>query len=456
MHGTRGVDVAEAIDKAPVSAVQKRAIGLCIAIAVIDGFDAQSIGFAAPRIAEDWETAVSSFGPVFSLGLVGMMLGGMIFGPVSDRIGRRSVIIGCTVMFGVLTLVTSQAQSVETLMALRFLTGLGLGGITPNLIALAAEYAPARLRTTVVTVVVCAFSVGGFAGGFIAAWLIPALGWRGLFIIGGVIPLAIAAVAYRYLPESVRYLTVAGRTEQAAEIVRRINPSIPPGSVPELPGTTTTEKSSIVSLFADGRTTRTLILWAVFFMNLLVIYFVLSWMPSLFGQAGLSSSTALIATSLFNLGGVVGGIVIGRLSDTRDRPFGTIATAYVIGAVFIGITALAFDIVPVLLVAVFLIGVGVSGSQTGISAVAAATYPTNTRATGVGWAYGIGRIGSIIGPTLGGLLIGIGLAPVTIFTLTIIPTLLAAVAIMQLARVVADRSGTKKPGASSAEVLETT
>ncbi|NKY32256.1 MFS transporter [Nocardia speluncae] len=128
---------------------------------------------------------MSSFAPVFSLGLIGMMLGGMIFGPVSDRIGRRGVIIGCTIRFGVLTLATSQAQSVETLMALRFLTGLGLGGITPNLIALAAEYAPARLRTTVVTIVVCAFSVGGFAGGFIAAWLIPALGWRALFVIGG-------------------------------------------------------------------------------------------------------------------------------------------------------------------------------------------------------------------------------------------------------------------------------
>ncbi|NKY32257.1 aromatic acid/H+ symport family MFS transporter [Nocardia speluncae] len=267
------------------------------------------------------------------------------------------------------------------------------------------------------------------------------------------IPLAIAAFAYRHLPESVRYLTVAGKTEKATETVRRINPSIPAGSVPELPGTTT-EKPSLLSLFADGRTT--LILWAIFFMNQLVIYFVLSWMPSLFGQAGLSASTALIATSLFNLGGVVGGIVIGRLSDKRARPFGTIATAYVIGAVFIGITALTFEIVPVMLIAVFLIGVGVSGSQTGISAVAAATYPTTARATGVGWAYGIGRIGSILGPTLGGLFISIGLAPVAIFTLTIIPTLIAALAIMQLARVVADRTATRQTETNSDEVLEAT
>ncbi|WP_256993613.1 MFS transporter [Rhodococcus sp. 06-418-5] len=434
MSNTRSIDVTSVIDNAPFSRIQKKAIGLCIAIAIIDGFDAQSIGFAAPAIAADWDVPVSSFGLVFSLGLVGMMLGGMIFGPISDRYGRRNVIVGCTVAFAVFTLSTSMSTSVEMLMILRFMTGLGLGGITPNLIALASEYAPGRIRSTVVTIVVCGFSLGGFFGGFLAAYLIPTFGWHFLFVVGGILPLFLAVYSYFTLPESVRYLTVNGRTAEAANILDQVSPgSVPPGSSLTLPETAS-NKSSVGALFSEGRTSRTVILWSIFFMNLLVIYFVLSWMPSLFKEAGLTASVALVATALFNLGGVVGGITIGRLADRRERPFGVIATSYVLGAVFIGVVAVAFHIVPLMLIAVFVVGVGVSGSQTGISAVAASAYPTIARATGVGWAYGVGRIGSIIGPTLGGFLIAIGLGAVNIFTLTMIPTLLAAAGILLLSR----------------------
>lgn len=448
MTRSRTVDVTNVIDNSPLSGIQKRAILICIVIAIIDGFDAQSIGFAAPAIADDWGVSASSFGVVFSLGLIGMMLGGMLFGPISDRFGRRNVIIGCTIGFGVLTLLTSQAPNVEILMALRFLTGLGLGGITPNLIAVASEYSPARVRTTVVTIVVCGFSLGGFAGGFLAAWVIPTFGWHTLFIFGGLVPLAIAVIAYLALPESVRYLTASGQHGRAMQIVQQIDTRVVPDAALTLPEASS-EKSSVATLFTDGRTARTLILWSVFFMNLLVIYFVLSWMPSLFGQAGLSATIALIATALFNLGGVIGGVTIGRLSDRRSRPYGVIAAAYLVGAVFIGVVALAFHIVPIMLVAVFLVGVGVSGSQTGISAVAASVYPTVARATGVGWAYGIGRIGSIVGPTIGGLLIAAGLGAVTIFSLTIVPTLIAAVGILVLARTVG-RPGPTTTGSTTA------
>lgn len=445
------VDVSERIDEAPISGVQKAVIALCVSIAIIDGFDAQSIGFVAPAIADDWGVELSEFGAVFSSGLIGMMLGGMLFGPVSDRFGRRRVIIGCAIGFGLLTMVTSQVSSVEVLMVLRFLTGLGLGGITPNLIALAAEFAPKRIRTTVVTAVVCAFSVGGFIGGFIAAGLIPSIGWRALFILGGVVPLVIAGMCLVWLPESVRFLTVSGDATQAMKILRRIDTSIPVDAEPRV-RESAPERSSLATLFTDGRSGRTLLLWSTFFMNLLVIYFVLSWMPSLFGKAGLTVTTALIATSMFNLGGVIGGLSIGRLADRRERPFAVISTAYVIGAVFIGVTALTFQILPVMLASVFLIGVGVSGSQTGISAVAAGVYPTAARATGVGWAYGIGRIGSIVGPAIGGLLIAVGMDPVMIFALTIIPTLAASVSIMMLAKAITRRDRRRSDVADRAEM----
>ncbi|MBC2637580.1 MULTISPECIES: MFS transporter [unclassified Rhodococcus (in: high G+C Gram-positive bacteria)] len=429
------VDVEAVVDGAPFSRLQKRTLAICIAIAILDGFDVQSIGFAAPAIAKDWGLPVSAFGLVFSAGLVGMMLGGMAFGPIADRIGRRKVILLCTVGVAVFTLLQTIAPNVETLLALRFVCGIGLGGLTPNLIALASEYAPARRRSTVVTVVVSSMSLGGMVGGFLAAYLIPHYGWRTVFAAGGVLTLIILLIAWRALPESIRFLAVTGQNERAAKILGRLAPAVQADATKSafvLPEKAI-RRSPVRTLFTEHRSVVTILLWIVFGMNLFVAYFLLNWMPSLFTAAGLSASLALVATSLYNFGGVVGGVTIGLIADYRRSATGILAASYLIAAVSIAATATAIGNTALMLIALFVVGFGISGGQTGISAVGADVYPTVARSTGLGWAYGVGRVGSIIGPLVGGFLIAAGLASTTIFSLTIIPTILAAVGIVLLA-----------------------
>ncbi len=429
------IDVEAAVDNAPFSRLQKRTIAICIAVAVLDGFDVQSIGFAAPAISKEWGLPVSEFGPVFSAGLIGMMLGGMAFGPISDRIGRRKVILLCTAGVTVFTLIQAFAPNLETLLALRFLCGIGLGGITPNVIALASEYAPIRRRSIVVTVVVSSMSLGGMMGGFLAAYLIPQFGWRTVFVAGAVLTLIVLLVAWRALPESIRFLAATGQNERAAGVLSRIAPTVQTDAgmstfaLPEK----SVRRFPVRTLFAEHRAMATILLWIVFGMNLLVAYFLLNWMPSLFTAAGLSASLALVATSLYNFGGVVGGVTIGLLADYRRSATGILATSYILAAVFIAVIATSIGHTAIMLIALFIVGFGISGGQTGISAVGVDLYPTAARATGLGWAYGVGRIGSIVGPAVGGLLIAAGLASTTIFSLTIIPTILAAVGIVILA-----------------------
>ncbi|NKQ57218.1 MFS transporter [Amycolatopsis sp. K13G38] len=453
MRQAQQVDVAAVIDAAPLSRLQVRTIALCIAIAVLDGFDAQAIGFAAPAISTEWHIPVAGFGLVFAAGLFGMMVGGMVFGPVADRLGRRRVVLVSTATFSVFALAHTLAPNTDVLLVLRFLCGIGLGGITPNLIALASEYSPARRRGTIVTLVVAAMSLGGFLGGFLATALIPSFGWQSVFVVGGTLPLILLAVGSRALPESIRFLVTTGRSERAATLLSRISPATEIDERTELLlPETTARRSPVRTLFVQHRGLITVLLWTVFFMNLLVIYFLLNWMPSLFKQAGLSASLALIATSLYNLGGVIGSIGIGYLADRSRSTFRLLAIGYVAAAVLIGLTAAVAGNAPLMLTAVFLVGVGISGNQTGISAVAADVYPTVARATGVGWAYGIGRIGSIIGPVVGGLLIAAGLAAITIFSLTIVPTIVAALGIVALAAAVRRRRTVESAESPATEV----
>src|SRR5471032_1782860 len=223
--GTSPVDVADFIDTQPVGGFQLRLLLTCAAVLFLDGFDTQAIGFVAPALAREWDVSKGALGPVFSAGLFGLIIGALLFGPLADRIGRKKIIIFSTLAFGIGALVTAFVQDVNTLLAIRFLTGLGLGGAMPNAIALTSEFNPRRRRATMVMIMFCGFSVGAALGGLLAAALIPQFGWRSVFIVGGIAPLLLVPILVLRLPESVRFLALTGRANaRVAELLGLINP----------------------------------------------------------------------------------------------------------------------------------------------------------------------------------------------------------------------------------------
>jgi AAHS family 4-hydroxybenzoate transporter-like MFS transporter len=428
------VDVTRAIDSAPLGRFQIAIFALCAAVAVIDGFDTQAIAFVAPAIIEEWKMSPAVFGAVFAIGLAGLATGAFVLGPLADRYGRRRLLLACSLIFGVFALLTAWCETFNQLLVLRFLTGIGLGGAMPGIIALTSEYAPARARATSITIMFCGFPLGAFLGGFLAAYLIPTFGWRSVFVVGGCIPLLFSVVLWFTVPESIRFLAKSG--SRGAEITKLLNRIVPnaPYRADQLFSLPEQNLSSfpVSHLFTEGRAKMTLLVWTAFFANLMVMYFLFNWMPTLFKQEGLPIATAIKSTAVMNLGGVVGAIVLGRLID-RAGALRTLSLAYVGAAVFLAmIVAIDRSNAVLLLPAVFMAGFGIAGAQIGMNALTAEVYPTEMRSTGVGWALGIGRVGAIIGPIVGGALLALEWSPTLILSLTIMPMLVAAMAVFGL------------------------
>ncbi|MET3663626.1 MFS transporter [Caulobacter sp. 1776] len=427
------------IDHTRFGAFQVGITVLCGLVAMLDGFDTQSIAYVAPRIAEDWGLAPSAFGPIFGAGLLGLTIGAFVLSSAADRYGRKIIILLSVAIFGIFALLTARARTIDELLALRLLTGIGLGGAMPNIIALTNEYAPARYKATLVTVMFCGFPLGSTIGGLVTAPLIADHGWSWVFLLGGAMPLALLPVLAGLLPESARFLALrSGKEALVAAILRRAAPDL---TVEAFVASVRAESGDggqvrrfpVVALFADGRAGRTLLVWTAFFMNLLVMYFLVNWLPSLLKSLGLPLKTAILSTALLNLGGVIGGVVLGRLIDRRD-PYLILSAAYFAAAVFIAAIALAGANTALLLAAATACGFGVSGAQIGLNAVTANAYPTAVRSTGIGWALGVGRIGSILGPTIGGALLAMGWSPQALLLTAIAPALVAAAAVFALRR----------------------
>lgn len=424
------IDVDSFIDRQPVSRFQGITIALCGCIAVLDGFDTQSIGFLAPAIAEHFAVPLRSFGPVFSAGLFGLMIGALSFGPVADRFGRRWTVIVATTVFGLFTALTARVTSIEELVVFRFLTGLGLGGAMPNLVALATEYSPKRLQSTIVAWLFAGIPIGAVLGGLLSAALLPVYGWPSVFVAGGVLPLLIVVALIVRLPESVRFLIA--RDRDPATIARTMQRLAPDAHVDLTDRFTSHAPASrgipIGHLFTEGRATGTVLLWIPYFMNLLIIYFVVSWLPSVLKQEGLPITAGVAAITSFSVGGAIGclatGQILSRLGAARVVLMEFCATIVVIAALALSPTSLAAT-----LIITAILGFVVQGAQAGLNALVAGFYPTAIRSTGIGWALGIGRIGSIVGPLLGGLMLSLDWSLRTILLSGTIPALCAAVAI---------------------------
>lgn len=439
--GASSVDVAAFIDAQPVGGFQIGLLLTCAAVLFLDGFDTQAIGYVAPALAKEWGLTKGALGPVFSAGLFGLMIGALIFGPLADRIGRKKIIIFSTLAFGIGTLATAFIRDVNTLLAIRFLTGLGLGGAMPNAVAMTSEFSPHRRRATMVMIMFCGFSVGAALGGLLAAAMIPQFGWRSVFVIGGIAPLLLVPILALRLPESVRFLALTGRAhERVAQLLGFINPkaAFAPATqfVVHEPGLA---GLPVLHLFKAGRTVVTLLLWVVFFMSLLDLYFLSNWLPTVLNDLGASVSAAAAIGSMLQVGGVVGTFALGSVIDRFS--FRALALVYFAAVFAVGAIGQLGHSVVFVTMAIFAAGFCIVGGQIAANALAATFYPTAVRATGVGWALGIGRVGSIIGPLVGGALLTAKWSTGSVFMAAATAALCAALAAFSLSRLAVMRGG---------------
>jgi AAHS family 4-hydroxybenzoate transporter-like MFS transporter len=422
------VNVRACIDERPFGRYQLLVTGLCALIVFLDGFDTQAIGYVAPAIIKEFGVSRAALSPVFSASLIGLMLGALIGGPVSDRFGRRPVLLGGMVFFGIMSLLTVMAGSIESLLVLRLLTGLGLGCVMPNAIALTSEYAPARVRSTAVMVMFCGFSLGAALGGLAAAVLIKDFGWQSVFVAGGVLPLVAAGAVWLWLPESVRFLVLnGGDKHRIAAIMQKIDPAFAGKGVLFQADEHKETKFPVKQLFADKRALLTGLLWVVFFMSLMDLYFLSNWLPTVINDAGIPVGSAALITAMLQVGGTVGTLVLGRVFD-KVSPFLALSVIYFLAAAFIVAIGVAGTSVGALVATIFGAGFCVIGGQIGANALAAKSYPTSIRATGVGWSLGIGRIGSVLGPVIGGMLLSMHWDMRQLFLVGAIPVFVAGIA----------------------------
>jgi AAHS family 4-hydroxybenzoate transporter-like MFS transporter len=436
------VDVSEVIERTRFGRFQLRSflvVGACLAV---DGFDLQAMGYAAPALVQDWRIGPAALGIVFSASLLGLFLGSLLLGAVADRLGRRPVLIFATAWFAAFTLLTARAASLPELVALRALAGLGLGAVMPNATALIVEYSPRRRKVATMMIVTSAFLLGGILCGAISAWLVPRHGWRSVFFVGGVLPLAVLPLMLRWVPESLQLLTLRGRSSaRVARWLAHVDPSAPRGpGVRYVASEERREGFPVIQLFREGRTSGTALLWAANFMNVLGAYFVSSWLPTLLRGAGHSTAVAVLVGTAMQIGGAIGAVVLGlaqRKTGLLPLLGGGFATASVALAV-IGAT----PPFPALVAAVTLAGVGLLAGPPMLSAVAATWYPTDVRSTGVGAGLGVGRLGAIVGPLLASELVARRWPMEELFRVAAAPALLAAAAVAALPWALSPRSTT--------------
>jgi AAHS family 4-hydroxybenzoate transporter-like MFS transporter len=400
------IDVTALIDAAGMRALQIRTVVLCGMAALLDGLDLQSIGLAAPGIIATLHVPPRSFGLVFSAALLGLMLGAFCLGPVADRIGRRRILIGALAVFGVFTLCTAFATSFEMLLGLRFLAGVGLGGAMPSFISLGSEYAPRRKRAVMVGLLWAGFPLGGVLGGVLGSWIIPVFGWPSIFYVGGVLPLLLALVLVAALPESIGFLVARDHaSSEIATLIGRITGHPPPPGARFVLGEERPSGVSLRHLFSHGRAAGTVLLWIAYFAIFLMLVTNTAWSPTLLQANGMALAQAAIAMAAFNAGSVIGTSLAGVLITTFDA-YRSLAILFIASAVSFGLIGEAAPSFAGTAALQGLTGLFLGAGSSGLIAAAAMFYPTATRSTGVGWAMGMGRLGSFAGPLVVGLMVG--------------------------------------------------
>ncbi len=431
MQQAQRVDITALADTGKITGFHILLFALCAGSLIMDGFDAQAMGFVGPEIRANPELG-SNFGNLLSAGNFGLMLGALLFTIIGDRLGRRPVLIFGTLFYGVLSILTALATTETQLLVYRFIGGLGLGAVVPNATALIGEYSPKRLRVTLMMAITVGFTAGAAFGGIVATWLVPDYGWQSVFYFGGIVPIVIAVLMYFWLPESLQFLMVRGKTDRITAWIKKVHPSVEVGPDTEYTYAEQGRKGVPVKfLLADGRAPVTLLYWFVNFTNLLNLYFLAGVLPTILTDSGLDASTARIVGTMLQVGGVIGTFGFAWLIAKKGfTPMLTVGFAIASIAIALIGSPYAMTVVPVLILIVFVTGWCIIGGQPGLNALAATYYPTDMRSTGIGWGLGWGRTGAIVGPQIWAYLQD--WEPQSLFLVFAIPAALSAFAMLAM------------------------
>jgi AAHS family 4-hydroxybenzoate transporter-like MFS transporter len=424
-----GVSATEAVlENQRIGGLQIRVAILCTLVQFCDGYDLNAVAWAVPPLIREWHLPPSAFTVAFLWSSIGIMVGALCAGPIGDRFGRRPLLLGALTIFGIASLFSAVAGSLGMLSLFRFFTGLGIGGGFSGAAALTGDYAPHRLRATMIMATFTGAPVGGFLGGQIVALLLPQFGWPMIFVLGGVFPLVLVLALALWLPESPRFLA-AKQTLSRREIalLQRLDITPTPGEAVDV-----ARGNPISMLFGQGYALQTVLMWIIYFCSLLNLFLFAYWMPTVLNLMGLSPEQAVFASSLRDGGAILVALYLGLAID-RLGPERTLALHYAIGAVFIAAIALLTLPYVALCLVSMLAGMTIIGSQTGLNGTCGKLYPARMRTSGLGWALGIGRLGGIAAPVLGGYLLSLGVAPTHIFLSACLFALIAAMATALLA-----------------------
>ncbi len=423
----RKVNVNQMIDESKFNRFHALVIFLCAYIIFFDGYDLVMFGSVLPILMEEWSLTPAQAGALGSYVFFGTMLGGVIFGSFADKMGRKNIILFCLALFSLFTGLIGLASGPVEFGIYRFLAGLGLGGVMPNVVALVTEYSPKSLKSTLVSVMFSGFSVGGVASAGLAIVLISKFGWQSVFFVGA-IPLLSIPLLYKYLPDSIEFILAKNQDGKVSEVLSKINPSFTPiendyyeMTLPEKTG------SPVMGLFRNGRALTTVMFFITFFMVLLMIYGLNTWLPKLMADAGYELGSSIMFLLILNLGSVFGAILGGVAAD-RWNGKKVLILFFVLAAVSLILLGFRTNtIVLYLLIAVA--GATTIGTQIIVYAYASQIYPIHMRSTGLGWISGVGRLGAVLGPLLGGFLLTINLTVQQNFLAFAIPGIIAAFAI---------------------------
>jgi AAHS family 4-hydroxybenzoate transporter-like MFS transporter len=434
MQPVQRVDVTALVDNGRVRPFHILLFALCAMSLIMDGFDAQAMGFVGPEIRAAFALTNGQWASVLSFGNLGLMLGALFFTIVGDRLGRRPVLIFGTLFYSIMSILTAHAGSATELIVLRFVGGIGLGAVVPNATALIGEYSPKRLRVTLMMAITVGFTAGAAFGGFVATWLVPQFGWESVFYFGGFVPLVVGILMLIWLPESLQFLVVRRKITRLAGWMRRAHAEIVVGPDTEyVAGEEGREGVPVRYLLTEGRAPVTVLYWLVNFMNLLNLYFIAGLLPTILTGNGLDASTARIVGTLFQVGGVVGTFgfawLIARKGFTPILMAGFAVASILIA--LIGNPSI-MTTVPILMLVVFIAGWCVVGGQPGLNAFAATYYPTDMRSTGIGWGLGWGRTGAFVGPLLWSQVAE--WQPQNLFLLFAVPAAISAIAMLVMHR----------------------